>query len=128
MAEINRISGEIGQRIYDRRKELGITQEYLAELTDTTPQSISNYERGERELRASTIIKMATALNTSTDFLLTGKDSSFLDVFDNIPETKQTIIKAIVDKCIKLLDWKQKVEQSKLNLLLFKTILFISDF
>lgn len=104
MAEINKLSCEIGQRIYDRRKELGITQEYLSELTDTTPQSISNYERGERELRASTIIKMAIALKTSTDYLLTGNDSSFFNTFHCIPTEKQTIIKDIVDNCIKLTD------------------------
>ena len=74
--EDKKLNLDIGKRIYERRRQAGITQERLAELADTTPQAISNYERGERELRAKTIIRLAAALNTTADFLLTGKSNS----------------------------------------------------
>lgn len=48
--EDKKLNLDIGKRIYERRRQAGITQERLAELADTTPQAISNYERGEREL------------------------------------------------------------------------------
>ncbi len=95
---------EIGKRIYERRKQLNITQEKLSELADTTPQAISNYERGERELKASIIIKISRALNTTTDYILTGNDNAFVlnDIEDITDEDRATIFE-IVEKCIKLL-------------------------
>lgn len=77
MHEDKKINLEIGRRIYESRKQAGLTQERLAELADTTPQAISNYERGERELKAKIIIKIAHSLNITTDYLLKGKNDSF---------------------------------------------------
>ncbi len=95
---------EIGKRIYERRKQLNITQEKLSELADTTPQAISNYERGERELKASIIIKISRALNTTTDYILTGNDNAFvLDDIEDITDEDRVTIFEIVEKCIKLL-------------------------
>lgn len=98
------INTEIGRRIYERRKQLGITQEYLAELTDTTPQAISNYERGKRELNASVTIKMSKALRTTTDFLLTGNDSVFSIDTDihNLSYKNKATLNEIIEHCIKL--------------------------
>ena len=98
------INIEIGRRIYERRKQLGITQEYLAELTDTTPQAISNYERGKRELNASITIKMSKALRTTTDFLLTGNDSVFSVDNDihNLSNKNKATLNEIIERCIKL--------------------------
>lgn len=96
---------EIGKRIYDRRKQLNMTQETLSELSETTPQAISNYERGERELKASVIIKIANALNTTTDYILLGKSNLFCiknDLKDISQEDKNTIYE-IVEKCIGLI-------------------------
>lgn len=98
------INAEIGKRIYERRKQLKITQEVLSELTDTTPQAISNYERGERELKATTILKISNALNTTTDFILTGNDNAFvINNVEGISDDDKAIIFEIVEKCISLL-------------------------
>ncbi len=100
----NQLNVEIGNRIYDRRKQIGMTQEKLAELTEITPQAISNYERGERELKAGTIINISRALNVSIDFLLTGKQEniSFNEHYLNISQNKKIIIQDIIDKCTEL--------------------------
>jgi transcriptional regulator with XRE-family HTH domain len=100
--EYNSFLIDIGNRIYDRRKQLGITQEYLSELCDTTPQAISNYERGEREMKASSIIKMSNALNISTDYLLTGIDTSLDSLCEDLSEKDIAILKDIINKCIDL--------------------------
>lgn len=97
-------STEIGRRIYERRKQLNMTQETLSELAETTPQAISNYERGERELKASVIVKISEALNTTTDYILTGRENVFSieNNTDGIsPRDKSTIFE-IVEKCISL--------------------------
>lgn len=103
MSEYNEFLIEVGNRIYDRRKQLGITQEYLSELCDTTPQAISNYERGERELKASSIIKMSKALKVSTDYLLTGTDTSLDALCEDLSEKNVVILKDIIGKCIDLI-------------------------
>ena len=63
---------EIGQRIMDRRKKLGLTQEVLAEKGDVTAQFVSYAEAGKRAMRPENLLKIATALEVSADYLLTG--------------------------------------------------------
>lgn len=96
---------EVGKRIYERRKQLNMTQETLSELSDTTPQAISNYERGERELKASVVVKIANALNTTTDYLLLGKENLFSikNDINSLSEQNKNTIYEIVEKCINLI-------------------------
>lgn len=104
--EDKKLNLDIGKRIYERRRQAGITQERLAELADTTPQAISNYERGERELRAKTIIRLAAALNTTADFLLTGKSNSLAGMnvskLENLNPRDIQTVNDIVEKCVEL--------------------------
>ena len=64
----------IGDRVRERRNELHITQEELAECADITQVMVSQYERGTHCPTAANLIKLADALNVSTDWLL-GRDS-----------------------------------------------------
>lgn len=64
---------EIGDRIRQRRKQLGLTQEDLSNKTDITAQTISNAELGLKGMRPDTIIRVCAALEISTDYLLLGK-------------------------------------------------------
>ena len=63
---------EMGSRIYDRRKQLGLTQEEVAERAGLTPQNVSTAELGKKALRPENIIKICRALDVSTDYLLLG--------------------------------------------------------
>ena len=63
----------MGKRINDRRKQLHMTQEKLSELANITPQTVSTAELGQKAMRPETIIRVCTALNISTDYLLLGK-------------------------------------------------------
>ncbi len=93
---------EVGKRMYMRRKQLGITQEALADFAETTPQAISNYERGERELKAGMIVKIAESLRVSTDFLLTGAEPGRLPLPETLSEEKKQQLYDILEKCIAL--------------------------
>lgn len=95
---------EVGKRIFVRRKALGITQEELADFAETTPQAISNYERGERELKAGMLVKIAAALHISVDFLLTGVQQNGFTLPETIPEEKKRQLYDIFEKCTALLD------------------------
>ena len=61
---------DMGKRIFDRRKQLNMTQETLAELAHVTPQTISTAELGQKAMRPETILKVCDALHISTEYLL----------------------------------------------------------
>lgn len=63
---------QIGKRIYDRRKQLRLTQDELAEQANIMSQTISAAELGKKALRPENIIGVSRALNISTDYLLQG--------------------------------------------------------
>ena len=68
---------QMGERIYERRKALKLTQEQLAERLGVSTQMISNLELGKKAIRPENLIKLCSVLNISADFVLTGK------TFDN---------------------------------------------
>ena len=63
---------QIGSRILSRRKQLRMTQEELAEKAGITPQTVSSAELGKKALRPENIIRICSALDISTDYLLLG--------------------------------------------------------
>lgn len=98
---------EMGMRIIQCRKTLKLTQEALAEKADLTTQAISLFESGKRAMRPDSLLKLATALNTSTDYLLTGtivdKDKLiFSEKLNKLSPQQIKIIENIIDECITL--------------------------
>jgi len=73
MREYNRFLVEMGERVFEKRKKLGWSQETLAEKADTSKQTVSSIERGERDTGAQTLARLANALGVSTDYLLIGQ-------------------------------------------------------
>ena len=67
---------QIGKRLYERRKQLRMTQDELAEQADVTGQTISTAELGKKAMRADTIIRVCKALDISADYLLFGTISA----------------------------------------------------
>lgn len=68
---------EMGARISSKRKNMGITQEKLAEKMDVSIQMISNLELGKKAIRPENLVKLCSILNVSTDYILTGKISEY---------------------------------------------------
>ena len=66
----------IGNRIRKCRKSLNMTQQKLAEASDLSDTNISHIERGATKLSLPSLIAIANALHTTTDYLL-------MDVIDN---------------------------------------------
>ena len=56
---------EIAQRLAERRKQAGLSQEALAELVNMDTPNLSNIERGKRFMTAETLERIAQALKTS---------------------------------------------------------------
>jgi transcriptional regulator with XRE-family HTH domain len=57
-------------RIKQRRKQLGLSQEDLAERAGTDQTAVSRYELGKNEPGADILGALAKALDTTTDWLL----------------------------------------------------------
>lgn len=66
---------QMGQRLVERRKQLGLTQEDVAEQADLTTQTISTAETGRKALRPENIVKLCDTLEISETYLLRGKIS-----------------------------------------------------
>ncbi len=98
---------EMGNRIMDRRKKLGLTQEALAEKSELTTQFVSYAESGKRGMRPENLMKVAAALGVSTDYLLTGdiidKDKLLLSQkLDKLTPQQVRIVENVIDECIAL--------------------------
>lgn len=59
----------IGSRIKAKRKENRFTQIELAKLVNVSPQVISNWERGYSNLSSDDVVRLADALNCTTEYL-----------------------------------------------------------
>lgn len=60
----------IGLRIKERRQQLGITQEYIANTLDVNPSHISNIECGRANPSLTALVKIANILQCSVDVFI----------------------------------------------------------
>ncbi len=65
-----------GERIAKLLEIEGYTQRELANMIGVTEAALSRYLRNEREPKMEIIVNIATALNTTTDYLLSGKEDA----------------------------------------------------
>jgi len=68
----NPVDRHVGLRIRFRRKELGISQEKLADSIGLTFQQVQKYERAANRVSASKLWEVARALNTSINYFYEG--------------------------------------------------------
>jgi transcriptional regulator with XRE-family HTH domain len=72
LAAPNPIDQHVGLRIRLRRKELGVSQEKLADSIGLTFQQVQKYERAANRVSASKLYEMARALKTSVAYFYEG--------------------------------------------------------
>ena len=53
---------QVADRVAERRRELGLSQQQLATLTGTTQSAIARLEKGGRPPRIDTLLRIAEAL------------------------------------------------------------------
>lgn len=102
MNEIELIA--IGKRIQNRRKQLGYTQEQLAEMMNVSIQMVSNLERGNKAIRIDNLINISEIMNISTDYILTGKQnqqdiSNLSEQISGLSPKDRKMIALLVDYC-----------------------------
>ena len=97
-----KIMKEIGQRIRQRRKQLDLTQEQLAEKMEVSVQMISNLEQGKKAIRPENLVKLCLSLSVSADTILLGSkkpplQDSFLKKYSALSEHHKALLEQIVD-------------------------------
>lgn len=104
-------------RITSRRKELGLTQQQLADAVGISGVSVYKWEAGINTPKGHNLFSLAEALRCSPEWLLNGTDSDeplkveellpqlddrqklLLDLFDSLPESeKERHINELKDK------------------------------
>ena len=60
---------KIGVKLCQLRKEVGVTQEHLAEMLHTKKSAISRLERHGEDIHLSTLVKTAAALGRKVDII-----------------------------------------------------------
>lgn len=69
---MDRAVKRFGANVRAARKAKGWTQEELAHESGLAPVQVSRIERGVREIRLTTLVRLLAALDASPDLLLDG--------------------------------------------------------
>lgn len=92
----------IGRKIAEKRQNLNISQEELAERVDSSANYISNLERNKRHPSLDMLVKIANELDLSIDYLL-------LDELKNRHDEENIVLKETL-KAINDLEKRDKEE------------------
>ena len=93
---------EMGARINARRKELGLTQEALAEHMEVSIQMISNVELGKKAIRPENLVRLCNALDISADYILRGcradwEVAGFMEKYTKLSAENQNLIEKLAE-------------------------------
>ena len=75
----NPVDRHVGERVRARRKQLGLSQDKLAEALGLTFQQVQKYERGVNRISASKLFEAAGALSVDVPFFFDGLPQSGAD-------------------------------------------------
>jgi transcriptional regulator with XRE-family HTH domain len=76
----------VGERIKERRGELGWTQGVLSQKAGISKSFLSDLENGKRSVGADTLLNIARSLGRSIDFLMTGDETEASQAEIQIPK------------------------------------------
>lgn len=80
------MSKAFGERLLGLLQKQGVTQKQLADRINTTEATLSRYVSGDREPKAEVLANIATALNTTSDYLLGIEKDNF-----NFPQVERIL-------------------------------------
>lgn len=94
----------MGKRMAERRKECGLTQEMVADLAGITHQQYNKAENGKACLGSDSLLRVSAALQTTADYLLSGRKSSekyitTIDLLDRMTDGQIALVNKVI-RCI----------------------------
>ena len=112
MIEYDKTLSNMGKRIVEKRKQLGLSQEELAEKPGITVQMLSTAERGAKGMRPINLWKISDALGVSTDYLLKGiiseiDDINLINKISDLPNRQRSALENIIDNFIDACDYRK---------------------
>lgn len=99
----------IGNQIKTFRKSAGFTQDELAKRLNTTKQTISRYEKGERKANQDMLFKLCDIFNVSIDDFFPVLSKNALESTNSIPDDPDLLTQQITDKVVQLTTQNKKI-------------------
>lgn len=98
------LASAMGKRMAECRKKSGLTQEAVAERAGITHQQYNKAENGKTCLRSDTLLQISIALQTSADYLLSGRKASekyitTIDLLDRMSDNQLKLANSLI-QCI----------------------------
>lgn len=87
---------EFGDRLRNLRKENNLTQKELASLIGVQNSIISFYEVGDRAPSPQVIVKLASVLHVTTDYLL-GIEKQESVIVSGLDEEDKKLVRTLID-------------------------------
>ncbi len=87
------VSVHIGQKLRQRRRALGLSQQQLAAQADISFQQLQKYEQGKNELNAQRLMAFASLLGVPVTYFFDGlaaADSGAATAEAPVPDTRET--------------------------------------
>ena len=104
---------DLGKRLSELRKERGLTQVQLAELSDCSQQLIASYEAGRLNIPVWRLLSIADALGLSLDDILKGPPSNasrkrgpasklerLTDQINKLPRSRQRFVVEMIENAV----------------------------
>ena len=99
----------IGTQIKTFRKSAGFTQDELAKRLNTTKQTISRYEKGERKANQDMLFKLCDIFNVSIDDFFPVLSKNAVESTNSIPDDPDLLTQQITDKVVQLTTQNKKI-------------------
>ena len=96
---------QLGERIQKLMKEYGYSQRELAGMAGVTEAAMSRYIKNDRVPKAEIHANLATALRTTSDYLLNGKEpeEDFAEIYHLVARSSEKMSEAQKKDLIRLL-------------------------
>ena len=90
---------EIGKRIEEMRKNMGLTKDKFAKMVGYSPTLFARVERGDNSLTIEKAVMIHQKTGVSLDYLLTGKESVPTDeIIDMLTSIQSTVGKLSIEQ------------------------------
>lgn len=90
---------EIGERLRQQRRKMGITQEEAAELLGISSTYYGEIERGNRKLSIQRVLTVYEKMGLEPTYLLTGEQLSgreIYEIFRDCPKEKEAVLEQVL--------------------------------
>ena len=108
MASVHHVRDIVASNIKRLRKERGITQAQLAEMTDLSNTYIANIECGKTWISDATLEKLSNALKVEFHVLFLEETESLFNINEGLPQNLKNYLLQLQDNNAKLLSALEK--------------------